>query len=323
VYSYIAGSKINNLVTKSLRMSTIYLGMPVLLVIMTIFNSFNYSSYAFGSSNFNFAAAGDFGCNGNTEDTIDNIVDKDPELVLGLGDYSYKTSIQCWLDLLEPIDKQIVKISIGNHEAFSNSRTSLSQNEFDKLMEYFNLTTQYHSFNHENVHFLSMSTELRNLQEEKKQFNFVNKDLSNASVDPKIDWIIVFFHKPFYALPTKHHGPEETKGLKDIYLPLFEKYNVNLVLQGHNHNYERSIPDEYSRGSEGEREIVYVVVGTAGAPLHDFVSDNNARHHPDVRYKGFGFLNVEVIGEEMLKAQFYPNNKNEVQDEFTIRKNNN
>ena len=176
-----ACSKIDNLVMKSFRMSTIYLGMPLLIVMMAISNSFNYDSHAFGSRNFNFAAAGDFGCNGNTEDTIDNIVDKDPELVLGLGDYSYKTSIQCWLDLVEPINKQIIKISIGNHEAFSNSRTSLSPNEFDKLMEYFNLTTQYHSFNYENVHFLSMSTELRNLQEEKNQFNFVNKDLSNAS----------------------------------------------------------------------------------------------------------------------------------------------
>ena len=241
--------KKNNLILKSLRMATIYFGLPLLLVMMISSSFNNNNSYAFGSSNFNFnfAAAGDFGCNDDTKDTIENMVDRDPELVLGLGDYSYKTSIQCWLDILEPINKQIVKISIGNHEAFSNSRTSLSPNEFDKLMENFNLTTQYHSFNHENVHFLSISTELRDLQEEKNQFNFVSKDLFNASVDPEIDWIIVFFHKPFYALPTKHHGPEETKALKDIYLPLFEEYNVNLVLQGHNHNYERSKPNMYSR----------------------------------------------------------------------------
>ena len=68
---------------------------------------------------------------------------------------------------------------------------------------------------------------------------------------------------------------------------------------------------------------MYVVVGTAGAPLHDFIDDKNSRHRPDAKYKGFGFLNVEVIGKEMLKAKFYSNNDNKVQDEFTISKNNN
>ncbi|HEX2068058.1 MAG TPA: hypothetical protein VHF08_05110, partial [Nitrososphaeraceae archaeon] len=41
------------------------------------------------SSGFNFAAVGDWACTSHTTDTINNIVDKNPELVLGLGDYSY------------------------------------------------------------------------------------------------------------------------------------------------------------------------------------------------------------------------------------------
>jgi hypothetical protein len=38
---------------------------------------------------FNFAAAGDWGCTSHTIDTVNNIVDKNPELILGLGDYEY------------------------------------------------------------------------------------------------------------------------------------------------------------------------------------------------------------------------------------------
>jgi hypothetical protein len=40
------------------------------------------------SSDFNFAAAGDWACTSDTTDTVNNIVDKNPELVLGLGDLS-------------------------------------------------------------------------------------------------------------------------------------------------------------------------------------------------------------------------------------------
>ena len=54
-----------------------------------------YTSHSSPSSgvtvhaDFNFAAAGDWGCNVNTNNTVNNILNKNPELVLGLGDYSY------------------------------------------------------------------------------------------------------------------------------------------------------------------------------------------------------------------------------------------
>jgi hypothetical protein len=307
------------LIPKSIvRILTIYLGLLLLTVMMlSLFSSDN--NYAFGSINFNFAAAGDFDCNNNTKDTIENIVDKNPELVLGLGDYSYKTTRQCWMDIMEPLNN--IKIAIGNHEAISNGRTSLSPDEFEELMEDFDLTTQYYSFNHENVHFLSLSTELQDMQQEKNQFNFVSNDLFNASEDPEIDWIIIFFHKPFFASATIHHGPEETERLRGIFHPLFEKYNVNLVLQGHNHNYERTKPIKCG-SSEISQGIVYIVAGTAGAPLHNFVDDKNACHQSDAQYRGHGFLNVEVVGKERLEAQFYSNKDRKVADEFTISKNN-
>jgi hypothetical protein len=53
----------------------------------------DHSVYASPSSTstlpgFNFAAAGDWACTSDTTDTVNNIVDKNPELVLGLGDLS-------------------------------------------------------------------------------------------------------------------------------------------------------------------------------------------------------------------------------------------
>ena len=67
-------------------------------------NNKNYEGYGFrGDSDdtndedndekkFNFAAAGDFGCSQNTQNTVANMEKKNPELVLALGDLSYHST---------------------------------------------------------------------------------------------------------------------------------------------------------------------------------------------------------------------------------------
>ena len=112
--------------------------------------------------NFNIAAVGDWGCNSNTDKTVNSIKNQNPELILGLGDYSYESSADCWLDTIQPIyhrtnpNANNMQITIGNHE---NS----SSEDFNTYINEFNLTRQFgqvYSFNFNNVHFLSMATEI-------------------------------------------------------------------------------------------------------------------------------------------------------------------
>ena len=60
-----------------------------------IFNVFSLVGLepSYGLSDFNIAVAGDWGCNSNTDKTVNNIVGKSPEPVLGLGDYSYQPDL--------------------------------------------------------------------------------------------------------------------------------------------------------------------------------------------------------------------------------------
>jgi hypothetical protein len=66
-------------------------------------------------ADFNFDAVGDYGCNSNTDDTVDNIDGRNPEVVFALGDYSYQSTGTCWFNAIDPIES-ITKITIGNHE---------------------------------------------------------------------------------------------------------------------------------------------------------------------------------------------------------------
>src|SRR5207244_12810614 len=101
---------------------------------------------------FNFAAVGDWGCLTTASNTVNNIISKNTELTLGLGDYSYATKADWWFKVISPIDSQTM-INIGNHDDDS----SILLNQY---MSHFHLTKQFYSFDYHNVHFLTMSTEV-------------------------------------------------------------------------------------------------------------------------------------------------------------------
>ncbi len=105
-------------------------------------------------SDFNFAAVGDWGCNSNTDATVKGMTSIKitnklgaPELVLGLGDYSYQPTATCWISKVGSIDDNM-KIAIGNHE--NSAKTG-----FNQYKKSFGLTSNaYYSFDHEKVHAL-------------------------------------------------------------------------------------------------------------------------------------------------------------------------
>jgi len=80
---------------------------------------------------------------------------------------------------------------MGNHD--SESSTKLTD-----YMNYFGLKKQYYSFDYENVHFLSLSTEVP-YDSQSPQYEFVINDLERTSNNFAIDWIIVFFHRQMYG----------------------------------------------------------------------------------------------------------------------------
>lgn len=65
-------------------------------------------------------------------------------------------------------------------------------------------------------------------------------------------WKIAVFHHPLYSSGGRH-GSSIT--LRKILEPLFVRYNVSVVLNGHDHVYERTRP---------QNGIVYFVVGSGG-----------------------------------------------------------
>lgn len=160
-----------------------------------------------------------------------------------------------------------------------------------------------------------------------KQTAWLDQRLRELRADESVDFVVVFFHHCMYSTAT--HASDG--GLRDAWLELFTKHQVDLVVNGHNHVYERT--DAIKGGEVGKpvpvgastdptRDgIVYVTAGGAGKDLYDFpvgvkdsyegnVEDRESilsfhwtkARLPDpdtvewsrVRYTGFSFLAVEV-----------------------------
>ncbi len=85
------------------------------------------------------------------------------------------------------------------------------------------------------------------------QLRFLRRTLASARQPVRV----VAFHQPAYTLGL--HAPGETQ--QRLWAPLFRRYGVALVLQGHNHAYERFVVGG----------VTYITTGGGGAPLYPCV----------------------------------------------------
>ena len=326
---FITNFRKSSVITAFLLLLNFILLFEFVLSLYEVQHSYSYDISKTNLPDFNFVAAGDWGCTPNSKETVHAIINKNPELVLGLGDYSYRNSADCWLQLIEPINNKM-KIVIGNHEHLDYSGKNNYYSSPERLrqyMNYFNLTQQYYSFDYQNVHFIAMSTEIP-YERGSKQFEFVKSDLEKTVANSSINWIVVFYHRIAYTSPS--YLPSNP-ALRETYHPLFEKNGVDLIMQGHSHNYQRSYPIKFNKENPLKPLImdknmtnyhksdsqIYTIVGTGGATdEHKFPSPGST--YTAVQFNAFGFLNVNVLYNGTLLEGIFYDNSGKIRDHFII-----
>lgn len=134
--------------------------------------------------------------------------------------------------------------------------------------------------------------------------DFLESDLAAANERrATVPWIVVAHHKG--ALSTSKHGKDsDIKRMRTLLLPLWDKYRVTAVINGHDHNYERSAPSTWSGSepvpmaelSEGTTHIVCAGAGASGYGTDDgshAYSEIRQRYGKDTPYVGlYGLLSA-------------------------------
>jgi 3',5'-cyclic AMP phosphodiesterase CpdA len=87
---------------------------------------------------------------------------------------------------------------------------------------------------------------------------WLEDELAAARSSRVVDWIVVCMHQ--VAISTADMANGADLGIREEWLPLFDKYGVDLVVCGHEHHYERSHP---IRGWESNATRTPVAAATA------------------------------------------------------------
>jgi hypothetical protein len=285
------------------------LSLISLLLLTLVTNSGSFLQKGLAASETRIVAAGDWHCTGDAHTAVNMAKSMKPQVVLGLGDYSSEETTDCWVNLSKPVDS-ITRIAIGNHDDHYDGLA-------DSYLKHYGLSKQFYSFDVKNLHVLTMATE-QEFEAGSEQYNFVVSDLRKAANNPDTKWIIVTLHHPFYSSPNECNlsdceGDEE---LSATYHPLFDKFGVDLVLEAHVRNYQRSFPIEFNQESpskpivtstsKGEYKnpegVIFAIVGTGGGELkHDLKGLS-----PFVAYQQdtkFGILDMH-FSDNNLEAKF-------------------
>lgn len=108
------------------------------------------------------------------------------------------------------------------------------------------------------------------------QNTWVERTLAAHRANPDIDFIVCFFHHCAYS--TSQHASDG--GVRSAWCDLFDRYQVDVVLQGHNHVFERTDPIRASKPTTVAADnaivypetdgTVYYTVGCAGRPRYTF-----------------------------------------------------
>jgi predicted MPP superfamily phosphohydrolase len=291
-------------------------------------------SYPSGIRNtVTLAAAGDFYCDAKTKKTAKAMQERNPDLVLALGDLSEVKNPACFFKLFSKADKAgKIKVVLGSDDTDNIDDHS---SRYSQYMRHFDMKEPFYSFDYQNIHFLAMATgddRLIPFGSNSTQYTFVSNDLARSSSNKNIDWIVVFGYRPFYSSPSTHPG---SQNIRNSYPSLFEKYGVDLVISAHNHNYQRTYPVLFNNERPGKPIIkdgtnssdyqnpgvpVYVIAGTAGAPPHELVAQSQyiAKQFIDT---GFLFVNITKTNtEKQLQGAFQSSNNGTDIDQFSITK---
>ncbi|UKA64042.1 purple acid phosphatase family protein [Arthrobacter sp. FW306-04-A] len=86
---------------------------------------------------------------------------------------------------------------------------------------------------------------------------WLEKELSTARSDKNIDWVVICMHQVVISTAGSFNGAD--LGIRQEWVPLFDKYGVDLVVCGHEHHYERSHP---IRGQQSNATLTPVPADT-------------------------------------------------------------
>lgn len=228
---------------------------------------YSFKTAVTGWTPFKFCIIGDTQSDSAVhQNVIDKIIELEPNFVLLTGDCIYNGYSDTDWNTFFNVEKNLITStpvmhSTGNHEY-----------PFTIYFDIFHFpgNEKWYSFNYGNAHFICLDTE-DTLDGEQRVW--LENDLVTANINPGINWIFAYFHRPPYSKSIDGHEGDTT--IRNAWCGLFEKYGVNMVFSGHNHFYQRT---NMING------VTYIINGGGGGTLYtpdtaDWIAYSEKTYH--------------------------------------------
>lgn len=273
------------------------------------------------------------------------------DVCLMLGDNAYPngTDSEYHAAVFEMFGEQLQKTPLwpayGNHEALCED--CVSANQLGPFFTLFktpmlaeaggvsSLRRDFYSFDYGDVHFVCLNSHDGS---DSHMIHWLQEDLEQN----RATWLIAYWHHPPYSKGFHNSDTvEEQHYMRSSILPILEEHGVDLVLTGHNHNYERSFFIKGHYGLSTTFEDAMIIDAGDGSPDGDGVYTKEVGRNPGAVYIAagcaseikdgdldhpamavstgtIGSLIVDIYGD-LLDARFLGMN-GEIHDSFQINK---
>jgi hypothetical protein len=226
-----------------------------------------------------FAVWGDSGYGGSDQATLfDQVMTVPFDFVLHAGDLAYDAGTRGQFErtvfqVYAPLFREFAIFPVsGNHE-YETEQAAPYLESF--VLPENGDRERYYSFDWGDVHFVALDTERMGAP----QAAWLDADLMNN----RLPWTIVIGHRPPYS--SGEHGSDSE--FRRHFIPVLEKYQVPLVLSGHEHHYERT----HVRSG-----VTYIVTGGGGRGTRPVGSSSFTAFAEAVIH----FLFVEIHGNRLV-----------------------
>ena len=263
---------------------------------LAVVNSFTTAPKQRGP--FTFTAFGDQGISYDAVTSTQLIAGQHPAFHLHAGDVSYAEGTghglitdsydpRVWDSFFQQVEAVAAtvpwQVATGNHEMepwYSADGNGGLAARFDFAGQ----KNTYYSFVHGNVGVITLDANdvsyeipANNGYTGGKQTAWLKRELAALRARTDVDFVVVQFHHCAYSTCTSHASEG---GVRQYWAPLFDAYAVDLVINGHNHVYERTDPlkagsatttaPSGSTVTPATQGTTYVVAGGAGNSLYSF-----------------------------------------------------
>ena len=260
-----------------------------------------------GREPFTFTAFGDQGVSRDSVSSAVLVDAQSPAFHLHAGDISYAESggrglitdaydprVWDWFFTeLEPVAGHVPwQVAVGNHELeawYSADGYAGQRARFEfPAARGGRVPPTYYSFAYGNVGIISLDANDVSCEIPANhgysggaQTRWLAQTLRELRSDPGIDFIVAYFHHCAYSTCLQHGSDA---GPRQAWIPLFDDYRVDLVINGHNHVFERTDPLTGGVSSPAltgatitpaTQGTTYITAGGGGVNLYDFAAPDS------------------------------------------------